>query len=272
MRKISSWTTYYEVSSHNGFGNNISIPARDINGRVVAAGAVFDFWKSIGPVTYARGYRDGGAIINGHSQPTGALAGGICSTSTTLFNAVARAGYETIAKRNHYYYITRYPVGMDATVIQSGGSVQTMSWRNDTKYPVLIRSRASPGVVTFALYSVPVNGQPAVGGGTRIPGSTNLTYRTAIGRKVTIATSSKANYSKATSSVDYVTSLKPGLTKVVEYPVDGFNVTVTRTVSENGKVIHKDTWVSRYARVNGLTQIGRSKSKPGPSPAPSPAP
>jgi hypothetical protein len=251
------WTTYYEVSESNGFGNNISIPARDINGTVVAPGAVFDFWQSIGPVTYARGYRDGGAIINGHSQPTGALGGGICSTSTTLFNAVARAGYETLAKKNHYYYITRYPVGLDATVVISGTSVQTMSWRNDTKYPVLIRSSASPGVVTFALYTVAVNNAGVVGGGTKIPGSTNLSYQVANGRTVRFSTSPKFNYRPASSSVSYTSSLSPGAVKVVEYADDGFDVSVTRTVSENGGIIHSDTWVSHYAQVNGLKLIGQ---------------
>jgi len=257
MRKISSWTTYYQVSESNGFGNNISIPARDINGTVVAPGAVFDFWQSIGPVTYARGYRDGGAIINGHSEHTGALGGGICSTSTTLFNAVARAGYETLVKKNHYYYITRYPVGLDATVVISGTSVQTMSWRNDSKYPVLIQSSASPGVVTFALYTVAVNNAGAVGGGTKIPGSTNLSYQVANGRTVKFSTSPKFNYSPASSSVSYTSSLSPGAVKVVEYADDGFDVSVTRTVSENGGVIHSDTWVSHYAQVNGLKLIGQ---------------
>jgi vancomycin resistance protein YoaR len=257
MRKISSWTTYYEVSERNGFSNNISIPARDLDGTIVAPGAVFDFWKSIGPVTAARGYRYGGAIINGHSQPTGAFAGGICSTSTTLFNAVVRAGYQMLARHNHDYYITRYPVGLDATVAIEGGSVTTMSWRNDSKYPVLIRSSARPGVVSFAIYTVAVNKAPAVGGGSRIPGSTNLTYRVANGRTVSFSTSAKRNYNPATSSFPRTTALRPGQVKVVEYPVDGFDVTVTRTVSENGKRIRTDSWFSNYIRVNGLTLIGK---------------
>ena len=256
MRQISSWTTYYEVSERNGFGNNISIPARDLDGYVVQPGAVFDFWSSIGPVTYARGYRDGGAIINGHSQPTGALGGGICSTSTTLFNAVARAGYQTLSKHNHYYYISRYPTGLDATVAISGGAVTTMSWRNDSKYPVLIRSYARPGVVSFSLFAVATANRPSVGGGSAVPGSTNLTYRVANGRTVSFSTSAKRNYNVATSSVQRTTSLPPGVVKVIEYPDDGFDVTVTRSVWENGKLIHSDTWVSYYARVNGLTLIG----------------
>ena len=256
MRKISSWTTYYEVSERNGFSNNITIPARDLDGTVVAPGEVFDFWKSIGPVTAARGYRYGGAIINGKSQPTGAFAGGICSTSTTLFNAVARAGYQMLARHNHYYYITRYPTGLDATVAIEGGSVTTMSWRNDSDYPVMIRSSARPGVVSFSVYAVAVNNRAAVGGGSRIPGSTNVTYHVANGRTVSFATSAKRNYNRASSSVQRTTSLPAGSVRVVEYPDDGFDITVTRSVREGGKLLYTNTWNSHYARVNGLTLIG----------------
>ncbi len=256
MRKVSSWTTYYEVSERNGFSNNISIPARDLDGTMVGPGEVFDFWKSIGPVTAARGYRYGGAIINGRSQPTGAFAGGICSTSTTLFNAVARAGYEMLARHNHYYYISRYPTGLDATVAIEGGSVTTMSWRNDSEYPVMIRSSARPGVVSFSVYAVAVNNRVAVGGGSRVPGPANVTYRVANGRTVTFATSAKRNYLNAGSSTQRTTSLPAGTVRVVEYATDGFDITVTRTVREGSTVLHRNTWFSHYAKVDGLTLIG----------------
>ena len=160
MKKISQWTTYFPITEKNGFGANIWIPARLINGYVVAPRATFDFWDAVGPVTRAKGYKDGGAIINGRTEPQGALAGGICSCSTTLFNAALRAGYEMGARRNHYYYIDRYPLGLDATVFISGsGSTQTMSFTNDTDYPILIRGRGwregGSGYVRFELYSVP---------------------------------------------------------------------------------------------------------------------
>ena len=140
MQKISEWTTYFPISDRNGFGANIWIPALTIDGYVVGPHETFDFWDAIGPVTREKGYVDGGAIINGKTEPQGALAGGICSCSTTLFNAALRAGFKMGARANHYYYIDRYPLGLDATVfISASGSIQTMSWTNDTDYPVLIR-------------------------------------------------------------------------------------------------------------------------------------
>jgi vancomycin resistance protein YoaR len=239
IRKISQWTTYFPISEKNGFGANIWIPARLINGYVVAPGATFDFWKAVGPVTRAKGYRSGGAIINGRTEPQGALAGGICSCSTTLFNAAARAGYKMLARRNHYYYIDRYPVGLDATVfISASGSKQTMSFVNDTDYPLLIRGmgwrNGGSGYVKFEVYSVPN------------------------GRKVSFATGSKRNYRNATDTIQYTSSLPRGSAKRVEYPVDGFQVSVTRTVRDrSGKVLHRDTWFSNYARITGITLVGR---------------
>lgn len=239
MRKISQWTTYFPISEKNGQGANIWIPARLIDGHVVAPRATFDFWDAIGPVTRQKGYKDGGAIINGRTEPQGALAGGICSCSTTLFNAALRAGYEMGARRNHYYYIDRYPLGLDATVfISASGSKQTMSFTNDTDYPLLIRGYGyrdgGAGYVKFEIYSVPN------------------------GRKVSFSKPSVKNVRRATDTIEYTSSLPAGSSKRIEYPVDGKQVTVTRTVRDaKGKVIHTDTYYSNYSRITGVTLVGR---------------
>jgi vancomycin resistance protein YoaR len=238
MRAISSWTTYFFITERNHFGANIWIPALDIDGQVVAPGETFDWWKAVGPVTRARGYGDGGAIINGKTEPQGALAGGICSCSTTLFNAALRAGMDMGARRNHYYYIDRYPIGLDATVFKSSsGSTQTMSWTNDTKYPVLIRGYkirgGGKGYVKFTLFSVPN------------------------ARKVVISAPTIRNVRPSWDSVVYTSGLRPGVHQRVEFPVDGKDVWRTVTVYEGGKVIHRTTYYSHYARITGVTLIGR---------------
>jgi vancomycin resistance protein YoaR len=238
MRKISQWTTYFPIGEKNGFGANIWIPARLINGHVVAPGTTFDFWNAIGPVTRAKGFRSGGAIINGRTEPQGALAGGICSCSTTLFNAALRAGYDMEARRNHYYYIDRYPLGLDATVfISASGSKQTMSFVNDTNYPILIRGYGyrdgGAGYVKFEIYSVPN------------------------GRKVVIGKPTVKNVRYSSDTVQYTNSLPPGAAKRIEYPVDGKDVWRTVSVFEKGKLLHRVTYYSHYARITGITLIGR---------------
>lgn len=250
MVKVSEWETWFPISEKNGFGANIWIPALEIDGYVVGPGETFDFWDAIGPVTRERGYRDGGAIINGRTEPQGALAGGICSTSTTLFNAVLRGGFEMGARRNHYYYIDRYPLGLDATVfISASGSVQTMSWTNDTEYPVLIRGykiqKGSKGWVRFELYSVPN------------------------GRIVDISEPTVKNVKPASDSTQLTDTLPAGTRKRIEYPVDGKQVWRTiRVYNPDGSLRHETTYYSNYSRVTGIVLVGQGAA---PSPEPTPA-
>jgi vancomycin resistance protein YoaR len=235
MKAISTWTTYYQSSAHNGFSANISVPAMAINGTVLAPGQKFSFWKTIGEVSLRTGYKYGGAIVDGRSVEGKTIAGGICSCSTTMFNAALRAGLEMGSRRNHYYYISRYPKGLDATVYQSdSGSIQDMTFRNDTSSPILIRAYARPGIVRFTIYSVPT------------------------GRKVILTKPIVKNYRPGFTEVRYTTALKPGRSQQIEYPADGQDVWVTRIVEDkNGKVIHKETFYSHYARVIGIILRGK---------------
>lgn len=254
MVKISEWKTYFPISEKNGFGANIWIPALEIDGYVVGPHETFDFWDAIGPVTRDRGYRDGGAIINGRTEPQGALAGGICSCSTTLFNAVLRGGFEMGARRNHYYYIDRYPLGLDATVfISASGSIQTMSWTNDTDYPVLIRGykikEGSKGWVKFELYSVPT------------------------GRTVEISAPTVKNIRPASDSTQATSTLPAGQRKRIEFPVDGKQVWRTVTVrNADGSILRQKTYYSNYARVTGIVLVGQRAAAPPAAPDPTPDP
>jgi vancomycin resistance protein YoaR len=237
MKRISTWTTYFPISERNHFGANIWLPAQFINGTVVAPGQTFDFWRTVGPITIARGFGKGGAIINGQTDPQGAIGGGICSCSTTLFNAALRAGMQMHARRNHFYYIDRYPIGLDATVfISSGGSKQTMSWTNDTPYPILIRGirtrSGSRGYVRFDLYSVPN------------------------GRTVIVSAPTIRNISRAWDSTQKTSSMPAGTSKRIESPVDGKDVWRTVSVYQDGKLIRQHTYYSHYARITGVVLVG----------------
>jgi vancomycin resistance protein YoaR len=242
MQLVSSWTTNYVPGDGNGFGANISIGAWDLDGYNIAPGAWFSFWNGIGPVTVERGYQYGGAIINGRSVPNGALAGGICSTSTTLFNAAMRFGLEIGDRTAHYYYIDRYPTGLDATVAIVNDAVTDLTFRNDTEHPIVIRGYGTPGQVTFQMWSVP-NGRTVVLGDPVI-----TDRRSAI----------------ETTQLD--TSLSPGAARRVEYPHHGFKVTVGRTVyGPDGGIIHQNTWFSDYRVVNGITLVGPALPPPPPT-------
>src|SRR4029077_18328452 len=92
MKAISSYSVYYFVIVNNHCGGNIEAPATKINGTVVPAGTKFDFWKVVGDLHKLPGEGPGNAIEGGKITVTGAFGGGICTTSTTLFNAAFHAG------------------------------------------------------------------------------------------------------------------------------------------------------------------------------------
>jgi vancomycin resistance protein YoaR len=229
MVMVGSWTTYWQVAPHNGMGANIIVPTRRLNGTVVQPGETFDFWQALGEVSFRTGYRLGGAIVDGHSVEGKALAGGICASSTTLFNAALRAGLEIDTRQPHWYYIDRYPLGLDATV----SGTQTMRFTNDTSSPILIRGFASPGIVRFEIWSVPN------------------------GRTVTLSRPIVTNVVPGFDTTVRTAALKRGQTLRTEWPVDGKDVSVTRTVRDaSGRIIHQETYISHYHRMIGINEIG----------------
>ena len=238
MSLLGSWQTWFPISERNYFGANIWVPAQLINGTVLKPGQSFDWWDAIWPVTPARGFGPGGFISSDHTEPTGALGGGMCSSSTTLFNAAMRAGLQINARSNHKYYIDRYPLGLDATVSITGGGRQTMSFRNDTKGIIFIRgSRIRSGNIGWVRYEI-----------WGIPD----------GRTVSISNPSVSNRSRATTKTVYVDDLPKGTREQVEYPSDGMTVSVSRVVKDGkGRVLHRNTWTSRYVLWNGIIHVGR---------------
>jgi vancomycin resistance protein YoaR len=238
MSRLGSWKTWFPVSERNYFGANIWLPARIIDGTVLRPGQTFEWWRAIGPVTPSRGFGPGGFIAGNHTEPTGALGGGMCSSSTTLFNAALRAGLKMGARSNHKYYIDRYPLGLDATVSKMpGGGGQTVTFTNDMKHPIVIRTyryRAKGrGWVRYEIWGIPD------------------------GRTVSIGKPVVSNVRKATTYTVYVSTLPHGVKEQTEYPANGMDVSVTRVVRDrNGRVIHSNTYRTHYQLWNGRIEIG----------------
>jgi vancomycin resistance protein YoaR len=205
---------------------------------VLKPGQRFEWWSAVGPVTAARGFGPGGVIRGSFTDPTGATGGGMCSSSTTLFNAALRAGLQINARSNHKYYINRYPIGLDATVSKMGGATQTMSFTNDTAHQLYIRGirtrGGGRGYVTYEIWGV------------------------ADGRTVSVGRPVVTTVRKATTSVVLVDTLRHGVRKQVEYPSNEMYVAVTRVVRNAvGKVIHNETFRTHYVLWNGRIEVGR---------------
>ena len=236
MKMISDYSVYYWVIINNHWGGNIEGPATVINGTVVPAGAKFDFWKVVGDLRDAPGTGPGNAIENGKITVTGAFGGGICTTSTTLFNAAFRAGMIPLARQNHNEFIDRYPAGLDATVWIVGKTKQTMSFRNDTAYPILITrtvtGNSSKRWLTFKIWSVPNHRKATVTNTVIQPGER------AVHRTVEDPT-------------------KPeGYRFFNNSAVNGAKVWTTVTIYDHGKVHWQKRYFSNYPAMDGVTIVG----------------
>jgi len=67
-----------------------------------------------------------------------------------------------------------------------------------------------------------------------------------------------SNRRQATTKTVYVDDLPKGTKEQVEYPSDGMTVAVSRVVKDaRGRVLHRNTWTSRYVLWNGIVHVGR---------------
>jgi len=223
ISRTSTFTTYYPPNASRHA--NIATGSLQFDGVVILPGQTFSFWELIGPITVQRGYAYAGAIINNRSDEN-VIGGGLCQVSTTMFNAISKLGYEIVERHAHGYLIDRYPLGLDAAVFDPGVDLK---WKNDTDAPVFLWSWTDATSVTFDVWSVPT------------------------GRTVTFSNAFQSRFVDVPADQPADPAFLPGA------KVAGRDVVRTRTVLEGGKVLHQDTFFSRYVPVWG-----------GPAPTPVP--
>lgn len=145
-RKISVFSTTYPTNSE-GRIHNICSTAESIQDLLLAPGEVFDYAKYIAATEAKFGFREAPVILNGKLVP--GIGGGICQVSSTLYNAVLRAGLEIVERRNHSLPVSYVPLGQDATF--ASGYIN-FKFRNSTPYYLLIRSSADENRLTIKLF------------------------------------------------------------------------------------------------------------------------
>ena len=152
---ISAYTT--STSSNKNRNNNIDLSAQAINGVTVLPGETFSFNKTTGERTAEKGYKEAAAISGGQSRDE--IGGGVCQTSSTLFNAVARADLEIVERYPHAWPSSYVEKGFDATVNWPGLDFQ---FKNNTDWPIFIVAAYKDRKITVNLYGM------SLGADTRI--------------------------------------------------------------------------------------------------------
>ena len=143
--RISSFTT--TTTNDRDRNTNIALSASALNGRVVMPGETMSFNSCTGQRTGDKGYREAGAIAGGVLvDDTG---GGVCQTSSTLFNAVVRADLQIVERSAHSWPATYVNKGEDATV--NWPSLDFV-FRNNGQFPVFVVAWYENKTVTVEIY------------------------------------------------------------------------------------------------------------------------
>ena len=184
---ISEYTT--TTTNNKNRNTNIQLSAAAINGRTVLAGDIFSFNGTTGERTAEKGYREAAAISGGQSRDE--IGGGVCQTSSTLFNAVARADLEIIERNPHAWPSNYVEKGFDATVNWPG---LDFKFRNNTEWPVFIVAGYNNRKVTVSIYGM------TLGSGVRIDLESEVTrtFAKPTGTNYVINTSLPSGVSKKT--------------------------------------------------------------------------
>ncbi len=230
---VAEATTTFKGSSEARV-RNIQVAASKFHGIVVPPGAIFSFNEHLGPVTAEQGFENS-LIIWGDRTAVG-IGGGVCQVSTTAFRAAFFGGFDIVERWAHGYRVSWYEIefgpGLDATIYAPNIDFK---FRNDTNHPLLIQTYVDreAGTLTFRFYGTPINRQVAVEG----PLIENVT-------------------SPGAPEYQQDPKLPKGTVKQVEWQKEGAKVTVRRTVTQDGVVIHQDEFVSHYRPWRAVYLVG----------------
>ena len=223
---VSSFTSRYTPGEPRVI--NIRRAAQLLDGTVIRPGGRFSMNATLGKRTRARGFVpapmiSGGRLVN-------SVGGGISQVATTLYNGAYFAGLTLVAHTPHSFYISRYPMGREATISWGGPE---LVFRNDWAAPVRMRLTATSNAVTVRMYSA------------------------RLGRKVESWTGRPYAYVRPTTRYVYSSALPRGVRRIVqEAGGNGFTVEYGRRVLRDRAVVSAERFRVRYEPVNRIVEIG----------------
>lgn len=219
--------------------HNVHTAAGYLNNAVVAPGETFSFNEAIGEISLERGYQEGLTIVADQTVP--GIGGGVCQVSTTTFRAAFWSGLPILERNQHSYLVSYYqldgsPEGFDAAVYQPWADLK---WRNNTDHYILVQAQWTDEDLQVVLYGTNpgvdvVRSEPVIE--NRIPPLPSKTIRNP--------------------------ALPRGTKEQKEWAHEGMEVTLTRTVSKDGKVLFEDSFYSKYKPWGDVWEVGPPKLTP----------
>ncbi|MDQ4058306.1 MAG: VanW family protein [Actinomycetota bacterium] len=143
--QVSSFTTYHACCEARV--TNIHVIADLLDGAVVQPGESFSLNDFVGPRTEAKGFIGAPAIRDGEFVEE--IGGGISQFATTFFNAIFFGGYDLLEYQAHSYYISRYPMGREATI---STPAPDLAFLNDSNAGIYIDTSYTDTSITVSFY------------------------------------------------------------------------------------------------------------------------
>ena len=133
--------------------DNIRLFSSKINGSIVPPGEEFSADKTAGSREKSDGYKAAKAFESG--KVVDAVAGGICQSVSTLYNALLYADMEITQRAPHSMSVTYVSNGLDAAIAKG---YKDLKFINNTSKPVIIQLYVSnDGYVVANLWGVQEN-------------------------------------------------------------------------------------------------------------------
>ncbi|MBI2613702.1 MAG: VanW family protein [Candidatus Levybacteria bacterium] len=204
---------------------NITLAATRINGVLIAPNETFSFNKALGDVSSFTGYQQAYIIQNGKTVLGD--GGGVCQVSTTFFRALLNAGLPIVERSQHSYRVGYYeqdsPPGLDATIYVPSVDLQ---FKNDTGNYILVQTQVDQSSQQLLVFL----------------------YGTKDERIIKLSTPVITNRTPAPPDLyQDDPTLPKGVVKQVDFKAEGSNVSFTREVTQNGKKIISEKFISNYS-------------------------
>ncbi len=148
-KTIGTYTT--QTTNNSNRNTNVRLAAEKLNGTIVQPGQELSFNATVGERTEAKGYKSAAAYNNG--EVVQEIGGGVCQVSTTLYNAVLRAGLKISRRQSHTFEPSYVTPGMDATVSWGGPD---FCFVNTSKAAIGIKASYYDRTMTVSVYGIPV--------------------------------------------------------------------------------------------------------------------
>ena len=230
--KVSEFTTPYQCCQPRV--KNIQRAAALLDGTILPAGERFSLNDALGERVASRGFVKAPAIAAG--ELVDSVGGGVSQVATTMYNAAFFAGLALEAHTPHEFYISRYPMGREATV---SWRQPDLVFRNDWDAAILMSVRAGSNGITVAFYS------------------------SKLGRRVETETGQPTNRTEPKTIERSKPDLPPGTRRVVQSAgAGGFSISYTRKVYADDQLKRDETFRWNYRPENAIVEVGPPKTEP----------